>query len=298
MYYLLCSLIVQKYCRLHEAHLYFLCAAFVFLFAIGAAQLLRYNPFGLYPDNYNLYISSFLTLLGNFNIVSSVGVCMGLFFLGLLLDSSRRIHWPFWCGYLSCIGLLLIANSSSGWAGLFGLLFLLLPYCAGSRLRLMQYARALTAMGMMGLAFPLMEHVVVIPQENRLSRLVSLLMGCCTVLGIILFFVGKTSERKVWRSALLRRGIVTVYIVCAAGALVFILTAENLSGALYEFREILQGRLQNSFMSYRGFIWRYGLPLFFSHPLFGSGPDTFGAVFEETYPGLAVSMMGTYGSCL
>lgn len=294
MCYLCCALIVQRYCRLREAHLYFLCAVFVFLFGVGFAQLLRYNPFDLYPVNYNLYISSFLTLLGNFNIVSNVSVCMGLFFLGLLLDTSRRFCWPFWCGYLSCIGLLLIANSSSGWVGLFGLLFLLLPYCVGSRLQLMQYARALTATGFMGLAFPLMEHVVVIPQENRLSRLVSLLMAFCAVLGIVLYFAGKISAQKVWRGTLLRRSVAAAYIVCAVGVLAFVLTAENLSGTLYEFREILRGNLQNSFMSYRGFIWRYGFPLFFSHPLFGSGPDTFGAVFEAAYPGLAVSLMGTY----
>ena len=292
--YLSCALIIQRYCRLREAHLYFLCAVFVFLFGVGVAQLLRYNPFDLYPINYNLYISSFLTLLGNFNIVSNVSVCMGLFFLGLLLDSSHKLCWPFWCGYLSCIGLLLIANSSSGGVGLFSMLFLLLPYCAGSRLRLMQYAQALTAMGLMGLAFPLMEHIVVIPQENSLSRLVLLLMGFCVMLGIILYFVGKMSAQKVWRGALLRRSVAAAYIVCVAGVLAFLLTAENLSGTLYEFREILRGNLQNSFMSYRGFIWRYGLPLFFSHPLFGSGPDTFGAVFEGTYPGLAVSLMGTY----
>ena len=53
---------------------------------------------------------------------------------------------------------------------------------------------------------------------------------------------------------------------------VYFSTAEE--GTVYEFRELLHGRIDEKFGSSRILIWRECLKLFPEHPLFGSGPDT------------------------
>lgn len=87
------------------------------------------------------------------------------------------------------------------------------------------------------------------------------------------------------RKALL---IVTLSIngLAVIGALIvaFIAAESQKKGVLYEFGQMLyHHNFNDKFGSKRIFTWKRTLKLAGEHPLFGSGPDTFCNVFNETY---------------
>ena len=55
------------------------------------------------------------------------------------------------------------------------------------------------------------------------------------------------------------------------------------SGFLYEIHEILHGHLEDSFGTYRSFLWKRTFPLLKDAPLIGTGPDTFAIRFMREY---------------
>ena len=50
---------------------------------------------------------------------------------------------------------------------------------------------------------------------------------------------------------------------------------------VFELREVLHGNVEDTFGSGRVYIWRNALEVFPSHPIIGTGPDTFYYAFPE-----------------
>ncbi|MBQ5544116.1 MAG: O-antigen ligase family protein [Clostridia bacterium] len=75
-------------------------------------------------------------------------------------------------------------------------------------------------------------------------------------------------------------GAVILGVLIAAG----VAASHETKGILYEFGQILfHGNMSDRFGHNRGFTWKRALKLVGSHPIFGSGPDSFCNVFMETY---------------
>lgn len=293
--YAIIAWIIHLYYQYRTADGILVGVCFSVLCGIGIAQLLRYNPFSLYPTDYNLYISGFLTLLGNFNIVSSACICAGLFLLGLFLKDQTVRHWFYLLGYCTCVCLLLIANSSSGWVALFGGFAVLLPLCLCKRDETRKYSVSILITGLMGGIWGIIQQPLHVPDQNQISTPLWFLFWGITGLGLLLFlFERMIPQQQTWHSKIGFRSGIIICLCVLLVALFFIFTSKATSGILFEIREILYGNLGDSFMSNRGFIWRYGVPLFLQNPFLGSGPDTFGVIFETTYPQLALSTIGTY----
>ena len=55
------------------------------------------------------------------------------------------------------------------------------------------------------------------------------------------------------------------------------------TGFLYEIHEIMHGNFNDNFGTYRVFLWKRSLKIFFEYPFFGTGADTFAIRFMERF---------------
>jgi hypothetical protein len=89
-----------------------------------------------------------------------------------------------------------------------------------------------------------------------------------------------TSRRTMLISTLALDGAAFIGAIIAA----FIAAKTQTSGVLYELGQMLfHGNFNDKFGSKRLFTWKRTVKLAGKHPIFGSGPDTFCNVFNETY---------------
>ncbi len=265
--------------------------------AVVAGQYLDLNPLGLFPTGLSTRTNyEFQGTIGNIDMVSGYLSLM----LPLLLGSfatAERGGWLWLVGGTLGVWWMLCMTVQSGVLalGVFGVM-LLVGMLWKPELR----ARGCMVLGCMllcypmrkALAFPWLDGVedvaIVSPGMLGFAALAVSLM--LIFLGIRLLRPHKPLFTLTGRQVLLL--LAGMMILCIVVLLLLPLTEED--GGLWEIRETLLGRGQDSFGSYRLGVWRQTLAMAKEHLLLGNGPDTFWFAFNNYLKEVGVSFPETF----
>lgn len=252
--------------------------------AVVVLQYLDLNPLGLFPGSLSTRTNyEFQGTIGNIDMVSGY---LSLI-LPLLLGSfilTRKGGW-LWltAGSIGTLWMMCMEVQSSLIAlGVFGCL-IVAAMLWKPRLR----GRGTLVLGMMlfcyalrkGISFPWLDEA-----ENLTLCLPGTAAAALLLLGMFLILAGIRLMRP-HKPLLTLSGKQTVLLllaILAAGVVILlVLPLTEAWGGLWEIREVLLGRGQDSFGSYRLGVWRQTLALSREHLLLGNGSDTFWFAFRE-----------------
>lgn len=297
----LCYMAIFLIMSLHSIRkdwLMHLCALSLMLqCALVVLQYLDLNPLGLFPGSLSTRTNyEFQGTIGNIDMVSGYLSLM----LPLLLGSfilTRKGGW-LWLAAGSMGALwMMCMEVQSGLVALavFGFLIvaaMLWKPCLRGRgtlvLGVLLFCYALRKC----IAFPWLDEA-----ENLTFRLPGTAVATLLFLGLLLILAGIRLMRphkplftlNGKQTVLLMLGIVT-----AGVAILLMLPLTESWGGLWEIREVLLGRGQDSFGSYRLGVWRQTLALSREHLLLGNGPDTFWFAFRAHLQKVGVSFPETF----
>lgn len=256
-------------------------AALVALCAVVALQYAGLNPLGLFPAGLSTRTNyEFQGTIGNIDMVSGylslvIPLLLGGFvltprgdglwllagLLGVLLEACMEVQSGFIALAVGAALLLALmlrrpACRCRGWITL----------CGASLCLVLRQAFALPwldGVQQLGLAAP--------------SGIMAALLGVALACAGAAWF----RHRHPGRARMMWQVLLTALLAAALVlALVLLLPLDESFGGLWELREVLLGRGQDSFGSYRLGVWRHTLAMARENLLLGNGPDTFWFAFK------------------
>lgn len=252
---------------------------------VAVFQLFDINLLGLFPGDYSYYdkgirySGEFLGTMGNTNVLSEL-LCLALpilFILPVIFEDKRSLLCLI--PLFPAVFVTLRANVSGGIVALGCCALIGAPIVLSSmqRLRraLLMLAYCLVPIAL-ALAFQPEYSARVFSFSFRLSTLPVL----CLILAAVAVIVS-IPLKKLSLSAKALRGILCAAVTALViGGLVFVYLYPFSGGTLSELRQLLHGRVADSFGSSRILIWRECLGAWLQHPILGHGPDTVGLVVD------------------
>jgi len=245
---------------------------------VVALQYLGRNPLGLFPAGRSIYTNyEFQGTIGNIDMVSGyVSLVMPMLLAGYVLLPGRGWHLLAGAGLGMLLTLCMEVQS-----GLIVMGFALLwtvgyALCHGEKRRrcLLVLAVGVWCLGLrMLLRLPWLDGGSIAGLRWSSAGAVLLLAG--VLLALAAWRMGRPTA-KAPRS--LRPRTVVLLAVLLGLAMLLALRVAKLPesmGGLYELSEILHGRVQDSFGSYRLGVWRNTLLMAREHLWTGTGPNTF-----------------------
>lgn len=250
-------------------------AALLLFACVVAAQYAGLNVLGLYPAGRSIYSNyEFQGTIGNIDMINGY-LCL---VVPLLLGGfalSRRGGWLWLFAGLTGVLLEWCIEVQSGFiamlalAGMMIMLGLSRP-CLRFRCLLSVSGMALCLALRQSVAFPWLDGVdslrlVLSGKAAILSVLAALLAGLALILR------RHPGRAMSWRAIVALAAV----FVAAAVAAVALLPIPDTAGGVWELHELLLGRPQDQFGSWRLGVWRHTIDMSRQSLWFGTGPDTF-----------------------
>ena len=254
------------------------CCLTVFAVIVGL-QYGDLNPLGLFPKGTSIRTNyEFQGTIGNIDMVCGyLAIVLPLLLGGFIFGGRSRASLLLLPAAAAGLLVMLLSDVQSGLIAVMGLAGLILALGLSSPAR---RSRCLTALALIAAALsvklltglPWLDGVdhVTFPYQPSLLRLAP--MAAAAVLLLLAWLTRKHPGPAVpfWLVVLLGCSAVAAVLIVIAR----IPMAQN-GGGLYELHELLNGRPQDAYGSWRIGVWRHTLEMVREHPLFGTGPDTF-----------------------
>jgi O-antigen ligase len=214
-------------------------------------------------------------------------------FAGLFAGENSRWGLVYLIPGTLAFAMALITRGDAGQAGIIAGMVLAIPYWMAERKRL---GKILITLASWSVAFAAhnayltrlqsqmdTENIIFITEYWLLSDFIPqntalffILAGILAVIGLGLVFV----PLKKWPVKFMKIGGIALLAIAMVGGVVFIEVVGarregNPNDIIWQAREILHGRMQDDFGSFRGFAWRQSINVIMDKPILGSGPGTF-----------------------
>ena len=286
--YVLTFLALSLFAKVSKKQILYFSISSVLLNGIALLQFIGFNPFNLYQNGIGTHNVSFMTTIGNIDFVSAM-YCLLLpisFSAFIFLKNSKKekiIH-----GLSITLGALMIGviNVQSGKLAMMIMLVLILPYIIKNNKR---FSNFLITISLILTGYAL--NVFLNPVYHYNTRMLQLefqvnpILLLYIIVILLLIIVSKKMKEipyelktekylKKYYLALLIMGIIGIFGI-------YLVPFNN--GFLYEIHEILHGNFDDTFGTYRIFLWKRTLTLFKDYPILGTGPDTFSLRFMSRY---------------
>jgi len=251
----------------------------VILCTIGILQFYGYDFFNLFPYDRlggTGFTISFRSTIGNVNFLSMY-YCMTIPAFAVLYMKMKG-PWRF-LYFAACIMnfvMMQISGSDGGKVGVLGAMVLLLPYFLCER----QIAsRTFILSGGFGLSYVLhhwnLIYNIGLPNSALPLKPILILSLIAVAMGVAIALIERWPKPRTARFA----GLAVMLIIIGGGLLGVEIAGKHMEpgyrNRIYEAREVLHGRIDDDFGSYRIYIWRNALEALPEQPLFGTGQDTF-----------------------
>ena len=241
----------------------------------------------------------FMGPMGNINLTSyfvtaALVLAAGIYITGQQLKFDRN-----GAVILSCFALMLWAelnlNTDAGIVALGVVLLVSMPLMIISLERLGRYLAVVSAaLGVIAFNRIVVKTLILEEEFGKTGVLLIIASAITCVASVLICFGFEQQSVKALKvrldKALSRRRLLTVTlsidILAAAGLFIasFFAAKSQKSGLLYEFGQMLyHGNFSDKFGHNRMFTWKRTVKLISKKPIFGSGPDTFCTVFNDTY---------------
>ena len=277
---------VASYGRLRTVHLLAFALAISLNSILVTAQIMGFNPFGLYPpglnfhDRYLAYTGEFLGTIGNSDLLSALlTIAVPLLVCGYMREMSRW-RWLLLFSAASGWWALLLSGVSGGLVGIVVGVFLVIPVLMSDEHYQQRSLRGGMIFSLVTALFLAFEYSYI---EKKVLVDFSFTKGTLIFLvaGIALYFLP-----TVFRGKHVKHLPYLIQSVLLLATVVLIFCCSGTTGLFYEASQILRGNVLDSFGSYRIAIWRNVLALIPTDLFFGGGPDTLefrlSLLFEST----------------
>jgi len=279
------------WCGMHHRDWVFhgLAISCILLSAIGILQRWGFNPLSLYlpgvpRENY----ANFYTTIGNSNFVSGM-LCLMISFCGsTFICEEDNIRWLHLAAVFSGVYLLLIIRVDSGLVGMASFLACFPLLCCNTPKRL---GSGLFLVGIFALAAGVWRAAIPdgTPQGAlQVSGGFGAITIACLAIAALLMAAGallwNKSGKLHWSEKKMAAIIALVLILAiVAGVAVFVAVPfSEGAGFLYQAQQmLLHGNWDDSFGSYRVFIWKRIPPVVAENPLLGTGAASFLGAFQQ-----------------
>lgn len=254
--------------------------ALVLFCCLVAVQYAGVNPLGLFPEGFSIYTNyEFQGTIGNIDMVSGYVSLVVPLLLGSFAIRDKGGWYLLGAGSLGALlaWCMEVQSGLIALALLCGVMVLLALHDPGKRFRIcLMLAGVALTFGLRGLLFlPWLDSATprqVQPVGLVLTGKALLGIGAAGVLVLAGFLLRRSPGKGIaWRTILC---VVLAGCVLCVAAVAFLSIPES-AGALWEMHECLNGRVQDTFGSWRVGAWRHSLAMAAESPIFGNGPDTF-----------------------
>ncbi len=320
--YAITFVIIARYYKPRKFHFIIVAVSVILLSFYGVLQfvgldILELTGFfipieGLPP--YEPLTRSFRATIGNINIVSAYCSLTAVLF-AFIFSSEREDHFTkssilYIAASILSFALLLISQGESAKIGVFGVFVLLIPFWVSDRRRL---GRTLVLLsGWIAVYISYKGYFYFAENRAALERGVEtsntpaflstwepvnyipfiILFVITLVSGLFILKAVKKWPEKPTKIA----GFSLLAAVIVVGLLFVEFVGprwENQPGNIvWQAREILHGRVEDTFGSNRGWVWKRGLSVIPDNPLLGTGPDTFYYALGNELQAESVALMG------
>lgn len=255
-------------------------AALTIFCGVVALQYTGMNVLGLFPEGRSINTNyEFQGTIGNIDMVSGYLCLVTPLLLGAFATRERGGWHMLASGALGAAVLWCIEVQSGLIALLFlsGLVVLLMLRFPAYRARgCAVLAAVMAGMALRGMLFlPWLDSATpreALPVELTFTTQAAIGLAAAVMLSALAGLFGKRPGKAVPVRVILC--LVLAAAVAVVCGVVYLPIPES-AGGLYELHEILNGRPQDHFGSWRLGAWRYSLSMSKASPVFGTGPDTF-----------------------
>ena len=278
--------LVGRFYKPKEWMLYVLCGTAALVAAYGLCQYYGADFLGLYPAEYGTQTGSaftYFSTMSNRNVASTYFCLAFCISLVMFAHQTKKAHWAFLpLGLLLFYGLL-IGQTESGYVGLVVSIAIAFPFILSTRQEAARFFLMIAGcLGVMylettiALTDPIFTSYWAFMRPYLLpAALVLLVIACVLSFAKIPPLPAKTS-RIGW------------YVLLVVLVIVFVSVLPQLAAAtgnpsFTQLSNILQGDLDDSFMSGRMMVWKRALSMVPNRLLFGYGPDNFSQSFNAVH---------------
>ena len=262
-------------------------AALAVFVGIIALQYAGLNPLGLFPAGLSVRTNyEFQGTIGNIDMVNGyLSLAVPLLCAPFLTEGVSRARLALLAAGLAGVLAQLMIEVQAGYiavaAGTLLVVWLGLTR-PETRVRGLGFGALLCGLALirMTIDLPWLDGSETVCLTLRRGRWLALFGGLTAALALLAWCAARFSGHR--RLALKPRTawLLLLGLLALALLLVLLLPVGQRYGGLWEMREVLYGRAQDSYGSWRIGAWRHTLAMAAEHPLFGGGPDTFMSALE------------------
>lgn len=279
--------LVGRFYKPKEWMLYVLCGTAALVAAYGLCQYYGADFLGLYPAEYGTQTGSaftYFSTMSNRNVASTYFCLAFCVCLVMFAHQTKKAHWAFLpLGLLLFYGLL-IGQTESGYVGLIVSIAIAFPFILSTRQAAARFFLMIAGcLGMMwlettiALTDPIFASYWAFMRPYLLpASLILLAIAGVLYFGKIPLSLPPKASRIAWYALLVVLVIVFVSVLPQ-------LAAVTGNPSLKQLEGILQGDLDDSFMSGRMMVWKRALSMVPDRLLFGYGPDNFSQSFNAVH---------------
>jgi len=265
--YIITFIFISLFAKFKKKHIFYFGVSSILISLIMILQYIGFNPFNMYQDGIGTHNVSFMGTIGNKDFISamysiflSVSVSSFIFLVKCRKEKVICLLSIF-MGYF----IFGVINVSSGKLAFLLTLVIFLPRIILNNERLSRFliviATILMAYCMNIIINPIYYYnlgKIVLHVQFNLT--VFLFMVVCTLLLIFSYILEKYEFNETKNKKLIKGYFIILIVIGLIGLLGIYLINFNI-GFLYEIHEILHGNLDDSFGTYRIFLWKRTLSL-------------------------------------
>lgn len=256
---------------------------------IGLLQYLGLNPLNLYKELSGPYNMSYISTIGNIDFMSAYYTIMltvsTLSFI--FVKDKKKKSWVHLLSMILGITIFLLIDVDSGKVAFLFVTMLIVPYILKSSEFLYKFliSLAVVVFGYFLVYFLNMSYFYsnfTYKPILNINLISFILMLTIIFLLITSYYIYKNKyEMKSIKKV--RKYVYISYIFIGILGILVLYLYPFKTGILYQVHEMLHGNFDDTFGTYRIFLWKRSLNLIPSYPIFGTGPDTFAMRFMSNY---------------
>jgi len=287
--YVLTFIFISLFYKFEKKHLTNISISVILVSLIAILEYLGYNPFNIYKGASGPFNMSYMTTLGNKDIISAYYTIMLSVsaFSFIFLKNTKKENSIHILSLIMGIFIFALIEVDSGLVAFCISLAIAIPFILSNS----EYLKKTMLVGSFTI-FAFMINYILNPIYRYSTHIYklepqfdkySLIMLITIILFLISYkFINKYNYKIINTKKFIKRFYLLYPVVGLLGLTVLYYEDFNIP-VLSDAREILHGNFDDELGTYRLFLWKRSIKLVGDYPILGTGPDTFSYRFMSRY---------------
>ncbi len=288
--YVLSFIAITLFGKFNKNHILYFSIASILINLVCILQYIGFNPFNMYQDGIGTHNVSFMGTIGNVDFISAV-FCILItisFTAFILLDENIKFKIVHALSVFMGAVIFQAINIRITVVAFGVMLLFAFPYIVTNSKRLYRF---LILIATILLSYLL--NVIINPQYHydvakirfhfQFNYITMIFILIIIALLILAYILKNKVEYNFLENKKVIIAIYICYIVLFAGGIGVLYFKTFNIGTLNEIHNMLHGKFEDEYGTFRVFLWKRAITLVKDYPLFGTGPDTFAVRFMSKY---------------